>query len=59
MPTPAISAQALLTLEQGEFVLAVGWPRQRLIALGRLVPARLPASPGGPPADASRPEAAL
>jgi hypothetical protein len=59
MPSPAISAQALLTLGQREFVLAVGLPRQRLIALGHLVPARLPVGPGRPPTDESRPEAAL
>jgi hypothetical protein len=46
-PSPAISAQALLTLGQREFVLAVGSPRRRLIAFGRLIPARLPASLAG------------
>jgi hypothetical protein len=37
-----IPARALLTLGKEEFVLAVSAPRQRLIALGRMVPARLP-----------------
>ena len=42
VPGPVIPARNLLTLGQAEFVLAVSWPRQRLIALGRMVPARLP-----------------
>jgi hypothetical protein len=42
VPSPAIPARNLLTLGQAEFVLAVSWPRQRLIPLGRMVPARLP-----------------
>jgi hypothetical protein len=47
-PSTAIPTQALLTLGQQEFVLAVSSPRQRLIALGRLVPARLPSPPETP-----------
>ena len=39
---PAVSASALLSLRPGEFVLTVGEPTRRLVALGRLVPARLP-----------------
>jgi hypothetical protein len=42
VPSPVTPARALLSLGQGEFVLAVSAPRQRLIAPGRLVPARLP-----------------
>jgi hypothetical protein len=42
VPSPVIPARNLLTLGQAEFVLAVSWPRQRLIELGRMVPARLP-----------------
>jgi hypothetical protein len=45
-PRPAISAGALQSLRQGEFVLAVNGPRRRLVELGRLVPARLPRSAG-------------
>ena len=41
-PRPAVSASALLSLGPGEFVLTVGEPTHRLVALGRLVPARLP-----------------
>lgn len=41
-PCPVIPARALLTLGKEEFVLAVSAPRQRLITLGRMVPARLP-----------------
>ena len=41
-PRPAVSASALLSLGPGEFVLTVSEPTHRLIALGRLVPARLP-----------------
>jgi hypothetical protein len=48
VPCPAVPARNLLTLGPAEFVLAVNAPRQRLIALGRLVPARLPRAPGGP-----------
>jgi hypothetical protein len=40
--SPVIPARALLSLGQAEFVLAVSAPRPRLIAPGRLVPARLP-----------------
>jgi hypothetical protein len=58
MPSPAIPAQVLLTLGQTEFVLAVG-PPQRPAALGLRVSARLPVSPGDPPAGATRPEEAL
>ena len=39
---PAVSASALLSLRPGEFVLTVSEPTRRLVALGRLVPARLP-----------------
>ena len=42
VPTPVIPARILLTLGQAEFVLAASWPRQRLIAPGLMVPARLP-----------------
>jgi hypothetical protein len=38
----AVSADALLSLGRGEFVLTVSEPARRLVALGRLVPARLP-----------------
>ncbi len=38
----AVSAGALLSLGPGEFVLTVSEPARRLVALGRLVPARLP-----------------
>jgi hypothetical protein len=51
-PSPVIPARTLLTLSRAEFVLAVSAPRQRLIALGRMVPAGLPrpaAALGGPP----------
>jgi hypothetical protein len=37
-----VPARTLLSLGQAEFVLAVSAPRQRLITLGLLVPARLP-----------------
>ncbi|MCW2894255.1 MAG: hypothetical protein JWO75_3744 [Actinomycetia bacterium] len=42
VPSPVIPARVLLTLGPAEFVLAVSWPRQRLIAPGLIVPARLP-----------------
>jgi hypothetical protein len=42
VPGSAIAAQTLLELGQAEFVLAVSRPRPRLIATGRMVPARLP-----------------
>jgi hypothetical protein len=42
VPCPEVPARNLLALGQAEFVLAVSAPRPRLIALGRLVPARLP-----------------
>jgi hypothetical protein len=42
VPTPVVPARILLTLGQAEFVLAASWPRQRLIAPGLMVPARLP-----------------
>jgi hypothetical protein len=45
VPCPVVPARALLALGQAEFVLAVSWPRQRLITLGRMVPARLPRPP--------------
>ena len=41
-PRPAVSASALLSLGPGEFALTVSGPARRLVALGRLVPARLP-----------------
>jgi hypothetical protein len=41
-PGPRMPASTLLALGDGEFVLAARSPRHRLIALGRLVPARLP-----------------
>jgi hypothetical protein len=44
-PAPVIPAQVLLTLGRAEFVLAAGRPRQRLVALGRTVPSRLPRRP--------------
>lgn len=39
---PVIEARALLALRPGEFVLVATAPRRRVIAPGRLVPARLP-----------------
>jgi hypothetical protein len=42
VPFPAVSARTLLSLGPSEFVLAVSSPRHRLVALGHLVPARLP-----------------
>ena len=45
VPSPVIPAQTLLALSQAEFVLTVTAPGPRLIASGRLVPARLPAGP--------------
>jgi len=42
VPCPVIPARTLLTLGPAEFVLAVSWPRPRLIESGFLVPARLP-----------------
>jgi hypothetical protein len=47
VPSPVIPARTLLTLGRGEFVLAATWPRQRLIAPGLMVPARLPRAAGG------------
>jgi hypothetical protein len=47
VPSPVIPARTLLTLGPGEFVLAATWPRQRLIAPGLMVPARLPRAAGG------------
>jgi len=59
VPGPVVPARALLTLGQAEFVLAVSWPRPRLVAPGWLVPGRLPQCPpqhpprrGGPVGDA-------
>jgi hypothetical protein len=40
-PVAAVSAEALMTLRRGEFVLAVSGPRRRLVERGRLVPGRL------------------
>ncbi len=45
--TSLVSAGALLSLGPGEFVLAVSEPTRRLVALGRLVPARLPRPAAG------------
>jgi hypothetical protein len=42
VPSPAVPAAALMALGPAEFVLAVRTPRPRLVAPGRLVPARLP-----------------
>jgi len=42
VPSPVIPARTLLTLGPAEFILAAGCPRQRLVASGRAVPARLP-----------------
>ena len=42
VPSPVIPARTLLMLGHEDFVLAVGTPRRRLVALGRMVPARLP-----------------
>ena len=51
VPGPVVPPRTLLALGQAEFVLAVSWPRQRLITQGRMVPARLPgAAPGRPAA---------
>jgi hypothetical protein len=47
VPSPVIPARTLLTLGRGEFVLAATWPRQRLVAPGLMVPARLPRAAGG------------
>jgi hypothetical protein len=41
-PCPVIEPRALLTLRPGEFVLVASAPRRRVVAPGRLVPARLP-----------------
>ena len=41
----AVSAGALLSLGPGEFALTVSEPSRRLVALGGLVPARLPPRP--------------
>ena len=46
-PPPAASADALLSLGRDEFVLTVSEPGGRLVALGRLVPARLPRPTAG------------
>jgi hypothetical protein len=42
VPSPMVPARTLLALGRAEFVLAVTWPRQRLVTPGRTVPARLP-----------------
>jgi hypothetical protein len=39
---PVIPPRTLRALRRGEFVLAMNVPQRRLIALGRLIPARLP-----------------
>jgi hypothetical protein len=41
-----IPARVLLTLGRAEFILAASWPRQRLVARGLMVPARLPRAAG-------------
>ena len=46
VPVPVVSSRALLGLGEAEFVLAVSAPRRRLVAPGRLVPARLPRAAG-------------
>jgi hypothetical protein len=46
VPSPVITARVLLTLGRAEFILAASWPRQRLIAPGLMVPARLPRAAG-------------
>jgi hypothetical protein len=46
VPRPVITARVLLTLGRAEFILAASWPRQRLIAPGLMVPARLPRAAG-------------
>ena len=62
---PAVPPPALMALGPAEFVLAVSTPRSRLVACGRLVPARLPrpaaapcAAPGPPGAGAAQPAVA-
>ena len=42
VPGPVLPTRALLALSDTEFALTVSLPRQRFIALGRMVPARLP-----------------
>jgi hypothetical protein len=42
---PMVSPEAVCTLADGEFVLAVKGPRRRLLPLGRTIPARLSAPP--------------
>jgi len=42
VPSPVIAARTLLALGPAEFVLAVRSPRPRIVARGRMVPARLP-----------------
>jgi hypothetical protein len=42
VPCPAVTARTLLSLGPAEFVLTVSSPRQRLVTLARMVPARLP-----------------
>jgi hypothetical protein len=41
-PCPATEPRTLLSLRPGEFVLVASVPRRRLVARGRVVPARLP-----------------
>jgi hypothetical protein len=45
-PCPVIEPRSLLTLRPGEFVLVASVPRRRVVARGRLVPARLPRPAG-------------
>lgn len=42
VPSPVVPARALLALGRAEFILAVSRPRPRIVAPGRMVPARLP-----------------
>jgi hypothetical protein len=44
VPGPVIPVRALLELGRAEFILAVSRPRPRVIAAGRMVPARLPSA---------------
>lgn len=42
VPRPTVPVRALLSLPTAQFTVAVQSPRQRVVALGRTVPARLP-----------------
>jgi hypothetical protein len=52
---PVVPPRTLRALRPGEFVLAVNVPHRRLIALGQLVPARLPRRAEPPPLRIPRP----